>query len=156
MILGGAFADGAVQVSITVIAALLIAGSVATVRFMLRVRDSLHGQDKQLEDIGKAVNHVPPGEPRLYDLVVEVVEKQAETAHESQKMALAMRDMRNQVDRHLRDDEERFAKQDIVLDEVRGVVLDLRDKVEVNTEALESINDKVIDLSVTVDALTAD
>jgi uncharacterized coiled-coil protein SlyX len=156
MILGGAFADGAVQVSITVIAALLIAGSVATVRFMLRVRDSLHGQDKQLEDIGKAVNHVPPGEPRLYDLVVEVVEKQAETAHESQKMALAMRDMRNQVDRHLRDDEERFAKQDIVLDEVRGVVLDLRDKVEVNTAALESINDKVIDLSVTVDALTAD
>jgi uncharacterized coiled-coil protein SlyX len=60
------------------------------------------------------------------------------------------------VDRHLRDDEERFAKQDVVLDEVRGVVLDLRDKVEVNTEALESINDKVIDLTVTVDALTAD
>jgi uncharacterized coiled-coil protein SlyX len=154
--IGGAFADGAVQVSVTVIAALLIAGSIATVRFMLRVRDSLHGQDKQLEDIGKAVNHVPPGEPRLYDLVAEVVEKQTATAFESQKMALAMRDMRNQVDRHLRDDEERFAKQDVVLDEVRGVVLDLRDKVEVNTEALESINDKVIDLTVTVDALTAD
>jgi uncharacterized coiled-coil protein SlyX len=154
--IGGAFADGAVQVSVTVIAALLIAGSIATVRFMLRVRDSLHGQDKQLEDIGKAVNHVPPGEPRLYDLVAEVVEKQTATAFESQKMALAMRDMRNQVDRHLRDDEERFAKQDVVLDEVRGVVLDLRDKVEVTSSNVDDLTEKVIDLTVTVDALTAD
>jgi hypothetical protein len=152
MLYGGAFADGAAQVSVTVIAALLIAGAVAMVRFGLRLRDSLHAQDKQLTDIGKAVNHVPAGEPRLYDLVAEVVDRQAETASQSQKMAIAMRDMRNQVDRHLRDDEERFAKQD----EVRGVVLDLRDKVEVNTSALESINEKVIDLSITVEAMTGE
>jgi uncharacterized coiled-coil protein SlyX len=156
MLYGGAFADGAAQVSVTVIAALLIAGAVAMVRFGLRLRDSLHAQDKQLTDIGKAVNHVPAGEPRLYDLVAEVVDRQAETASQSQKMAIAMRDMRNQVDRHLRDDEERFAKQDVVLDEVRGVVLDLRDKVEVNTSALESINEKVIDLSITVEAMTGE
>jgi uncharacterized coiled-coil protein SlyX len=64
--------------------------------------------------------------------------------------------MRNQVDRHLRDDEERFAKQDVVLDEVRGVVLDLRDKVEVTSTNVDDLTEKVIDLTVTVDALTAD
>jgi uncharacterized coiled-coil protein SlyX len=154
--LGGAFSDTIIQIAATVSAGVLIACVIAAVRFTMHVRDSVKKQDEVLEHIGKAVNHVPPGEPRLYDLVAEVSDQAAEAAQSAAEAARTMRIMRGTVEQHLHDDEERFARQDVVLDEVRGVVLDLRDKGEVNAAALDSINDKVIDLSVTVEGLTAE
>jgi chemotaxis regulatin CheY-phosphate phosphatase CheZ len=153
--IGGAFSDTIIQIAAIVAAGLLLAIFVAAARFTMHVRDSIRDQDETLADIGKAVNHVPPGEPRLYDLVVEGVERQAETAKRSTELATTMRTMRGQVERHLRDDEERFAKQDIVLDEVRGVVIDLRDNLEVTAARVEDLNEKVIDLTVTVEQLSS-
>jgi uncharacterized coiled-coil protein SlyX len=156
MVLAGTFSDTLIQVTATVSAGVLIACLIAAVRFTMHVRDSINKQDAQLRDIGKAVNHVPPGEPRLYDLVVEGVERGVETANQSHELASTMHRMRGTVEEHLDDDRRRFAKQDQVLDEVRGVVIDLRDKVEDQSTALERLETQVDGLTTTVDGLISE
>jgi hypothetical protein len=160
MLFGGAINDTLVQVAATVSAAVIIAALVSAVRFTMHVRDSVRQQDEVLADIGKAVNHVPPGEMRLYDLVSHVsdqasdaAEKAADSADKAAEATRTMRIMRGTVERHLTDDEERFSRNDVVLDEVRGVVLDLRDKNELQSVALDELKDQVLNLSVTVDQL---
>jgi chemotaxis regulatin CheY-phosphate phosphatase CheZ len=155
-VLAGAFADGAVEVATFVVGAVVVALLLGMARFMLHVRDSVRDQDKVLAGIDKAVNHTPTGEPRLYDLVSEVSAQASEAAVAASEAARTMRIMRGTVERHLRDDEERFSRNDVVLDEVRGVVIDLRDNLETTSARVEDLNEKVISLSVTVEALSSE
>jgi hypothetical protein len=127
VILAGGFQDGVTEVATFVAGALIVAAFVWMVRFTVHVRDSVRDQNKSLADIGHAVKdgegRAPGEEPKLYDLVLEGVERQAETAKLQKQMG-------ETVAKHVEDDQRRFAEQDKVLDEVRGYVLDLRDKVD--------------------------
>jgi hypothetical protein len=121
------FSDTATSVGGTVIAALLVVGLGALVRFLWNVRDSLR-------DIGRQVDHHRDEEPTLYDLMSESVEHSAAAAKATEELNVTL-------GQHLVDDERRFAdlqrKGDDRYQTVLETVIDLRDKVQDLTSTVE-------------------
>jgi uncharacterized protein Yka (UPF0111/DUF47 family) len=121
------FSDTATSVAGTVVAALLVVGLGALVRFLWNVRDSLR-------DIGRQVDHHRDEEPTLYDLMTESVEHSAAAAKSAEELNATL-------GQHLEDDDRRFneiqTKGDERYETVIETVLDLRDKVQDLTATVE-------------------
>jgi hypothetical protein len=127
MLFGGQLTDTILQITATVVAGAVLVGIVAAVRFTMHVRDSVREQDEVLESIGNAVNHTPPGEPNLYDLVMEGVEHSLESIRQIKVLKKDLAAVRHTTDDRLAAVQTRTDRK---TDELRGIVIDLRDKVE--------------------------
>jgi hypothetical protein len=136
-VLADQFTDAAVSITGTVVAALLLAGLFALVRFLWHVRDSLRDITKSVKDGRDEQTERAGDEPVLYDLVMTGVENSVEGVRQAKII-------KGTLAQHLKDDDERFASvqaaTDRKIDELRDVVIDLRDNVEGLAVTVEAMN----------------